>query len=173
MYLQQYPLPQQELIGQFISESRCCPLLSVSRLVWRGWPCVCSQQHYCFGNSPKERGAVITSFTPTLSSPLSIGSCWMGSRGGERDRKKENSAACCLCLHVRRQITGVHESRLETLRSSKLVRLDFFFLYVWGNLHPEPPNFLPGFKVQLISHHLRLYDSFFFFTKIKGTFLKF
>lgn len=72
-----------------------------------------SQQSYCFGNSPRERRALITEFTPTLFSPLSIGSRWMGSSGGKKkDIKKENSAARRLSLRIGRRIAGVDESGL-------------------------------------------------------------
>lgn len=40
--------------------------------------------------------------------------------------RKENSAACCLSLRIRRQITGIDESRLETMRFSAPITLDFF-----------------------------------------------
>lgn len=40
-----------------------------------------TQQSCCFGNLPGERGIVITWCTPTLFTPPSIGSYWMGSRG--------------------------------------------------------------------------------------------
>lgn len=56
----------------------------------------------------------------------------------KKDRKKENSAACCLSLHIRRRITGVDESRVETLRCSTSITFDFFLSREKKN-HPKIP----------------------------------
>lgn len=37
-----------------------------------------AQQSSCFGNLPRERGLIITWITPTLFTPVGIGSYWMG-----------------------------------------------------------------------------------------------
>lgn len=69
-----------------------------------------AQQTYCFGNFRRERGFVITWFTPTLFTPLSIGSYWTELIG----KKKVQLA---LSFWIRVWIIRVGKSELETFSS--------------------------------------------------------
>lgn len=74
--------------------------------------------------------------------------------------RKENSAACCLSVRIRRQITGVDESGLET--ECVLVHQScFIFFHVQDKSSKENPTFSPGFMELRNSPRLRFHDIFF------------
>lgn len=78
-----------------------------------------AQQNYCFGYFPRERGHVITWFTPTLFSPLSIGSYWTESIG--------KKGPLALSFSIRLWIIRVGKSGLETFCSHCLYPLATMF----------------------------------------------
>lgn len=83
-----------------------------------------AQQSYCFGNFPRERGLVITWFTPTLFTPLSIGSYWTESIG--------KKCTACLLSH-----SG------SDFGSSVLANLDWKLSAPTVCIHRQPLCFLP------------------------------
>lgn len=109
-----------------VAHSSLC-LVSVERTALH------TQQSYCFGNSPRERGAVITWFTPTLFSPLSIGSHWMGSRG------KKNSTAIPLIAYQTLDHSGWQIWTGNFLLPVCLCPDNIRFRHVLGNLSQWKP----------------------------------